>query len=331
MKQVAVLLVLLLLTIPVLAQKEKQIDSLQQLITITEGAEQIPHLEAILDIFLFEAPNKVIPLSKELEKIAVQSNLKIKECKAIWYRARLHQMQANFDSLLFETKQGINLAKQLPSDSTLGGFYNFMGIYQEKVGTIDSAIHYYNLALNADGANKMALYNNLGLAFSRKGNPYESIKHLGLGMAEAQKQNNTNVEAIIANNIGQAHSDLNNTEQAKSYFTKSIELKDKIGDQRGKLFALINLLGLELPYDQHKTYLETAQSIAEEVDAPFFIRFLKGLEASFLQENGKYQEAINISLANLEDAKVGNGPDYDQFLILLANAQFDMKRLNIMP
>ena len=311
---------------PGIAQNEKQIDSIEQVIARAQGEAKIEAMEALFDLIFLKQPDEAFELAREIEQLSLENGLELKVLGAWWKQAKIYQIKSNYDSLRILTLRGIAEAKKLKLETPLSDFYNFMGIYHEKAGSVDSALYYYESALKLEGAKKLMLFSNIGLAYQRKGEPVKSIEYLERAMQEAQEKGKIEVQAIVANNIGNAHNDVGNLDKAQEYFEKSLELKEQIGDQRGKLFAIYNLVNMKRPLEFKKKYLEMGLEIAREVNNLYFLRILQAKKALILNQEGQHQEALDLGLQLYNQAEQGVGTDMILILRVLVESSGSLGR-----
>lgn len=298
-----------------ITQNEKQIDSLRNVVNLAAGQAKVEPMESLLEILLPKYPQEAHVISSELEQIARQYNLKEKIAAAWLFQARAYQLQANFDSLKAISLRGIRLAQSIKDDYFKGRFYNNIGIFHEKAGSIDSALYYYHLAVSL-GMNDWRINNNIGLAYNNKGAFRKGIEHLEIALQGVQHENNIAAEAIISNNIGNAHQGIGNQEKAEYYFRKSIDLKDQLGDKRGKLFALSNLLGLDLPESETEESIEMGLKIAEEINDPLFLPIFLIKKAHILNDRGQWEEALDIAHSLYHDTRYANVSELNVLTLL---------------
>ncbi|MEL6864812.1 MAG: ATP-binding protein [Bacteroidota bacterium] len=267
-------------------------DSLRAVIAKSEGLEKG---EALEDLFYLYFPRDIEAFSQVAEELealaeAEQSN----EILLIAWEAqsRVYNYQSKYDSTLVISRKAVVLAKKTNSDR-LQRFYNDIGIYHEKMGMLDSSVYYYELALAQANAGQMALNNNLGRIYLRQRNYFKSLEFLAAAMKEAKVEGNLNAEAVIANNIGLAHSRVGNPEKAEEYYLRSVELKEQIGDQRGKLFALSNLVYDEVTGKINPAYIEQGLKTAHEVEDSAQLRTFQTHLSGLYNERGEYQKGID--------------------------------------
>ncbi len=327
--RLSIIFMLLLQFGGIYAQMETKIDSLRQVIAKAESAaEKVEPMKALFLILINQSPEEAGEVANELEAMAKANELAEAHVLARFFVSQLYQRQSKFDSLNIITSEGIKLAEKQGFAMLTGQFYNMRGIYHEKAGMLDSAIYYYEKALPFDGVKRLAIYNNLGVAYNRKKDLYRSIEYLLQGMEEAKKEKNINAQAVLANNIGGTFSHLGFYDKMETYCLWSIELKDQIGDERGKLFALTNLLDADVSLKKHRDYLKQAQQIAAQIKDPFFISLFKEKEAEVLLKEGAYQQAIALALPLYEEGKKEADLNFIQTLGVLTDASLALEKVD---
>lgn len=308
-----------------LAQNEKQIDSLRNAIDLAEGKAKIAAMAALFRQSVRKDPRAALRITREMEAM-IRQNQWEEEKLTLWdLQVVAFQLLSQFDSLKLVAQQGIQLSLSMSNDSTLGQFYKAVGIYHEKAGSLDSAIYYYNEALTKRGANQLALYNNIGLAYNRSGSYLEGIQYLEKAIVEAQQTGNINAEAVISNNIGSAHRTIGNPERAIEFYLKSLELKEQLGDERGKLFALLNLVRVQEADENMKQYLQMGLEIAEKLQDPFFLPEFKTNQALLLLKEGKNQEGLEIGFSIYKNAQEGKNAVLMEASDILALGHINLK------
>jgi signal transduction histidine kinase/DNA-binding response OmpR family regulator len=310
-----------------IAQKNQgKLDSLVRLIEAAKGENKLQYVEPLKIILPVNAAKPYLPLFRELEQLAVEQQDRYKLLQSWLLITRSYHSRFEFDSLRQVARQGIELAQQMGNDTLLGEFYNAMGISHEKVGILDSAEYYYLLALEKNPDIKMSVYNNLGLAYIRRSNFGKSIEYLEVALAEAEALGNINAQAVIANNIGMSHRYLDNIEKGKSYALRALELKRQLGDERGMLFPLVQLINLNMPLEEHKAYIDTALTLARKVEDPVFERLFTAKSAEVSIWEGRLQQALNKLQPIYEQSKEAQSYDQSEIMRILSEAYFALKR-----
>ncbi|MEZ4965137.1 MAG: response regulator [Saprospiraceae bacterium] len=307
------------------AQNIPKLDSLRNIVAQAEGKAKIVALDSLIDALYGGDPEEYGKLVGEMESLARRYDWKEQLIKAWQYRGRHFQMQGKYDSLRIFSRNCIHLLEEQNITVGKGRFYNYIGIYHEKGGSVDSAIYYYQRALEDSTVDQLAINNNLGLAYGKKQTMHIAVEYLEKAILEARKRGNINAEAIIANNIGGAYLELHEQEKAIAYFKKAIALKEKLGDKRGILFPLTNLItndtsAANLPY-----YFDKGLKLAKEVRDTNFIHRIQFLYADLmLRKQGRYKEALDLLMTIYVYSKQRNIQNYYDVLLVMGAVYCDL-------
>ena len=312
------------------SQNEAQLDSLWQLMEQSEEPEQVNLLGWIVRFMMLTEPEKTIPLIRRRESLAAKNNLVEDRALAIYQRANAYRRLKQYDSLGIAAEQGIRIVQELEIDSLLAQFYIIKGSQQEKIGHLDSAIYYYELAMPVTREKDlMVLYNNLAVVYISKNELHKVIEYLKLALEEATRINDINAQAVISNNMGSLWDKLEQSDKALEYCLKSIELKGQLGDERGKLYAYNNIVNLYPnlhTLEEVKTYLVEAKNIADKIGDPYFKNLFRVAEAKIYVNSGDPEKAIAL-VQPLFDEQHDNIPYFkNRAASILMNAYIQLKQ-----
>ena len=283
--------------------RKAKIDSFEILITEANEIDKIDLMESLFGLVYPGDMKRCREIADETMRLALKHDLKDKQVLAFSEKAAMLQFLAKFDSTQIIAAEGLQVAEQINAKKEIYRLNNLLGIVQERTGSLDSAIYFYEKAMEVDLENKLSIYNNLGKVYRRKGEFLKSIKYLELAMLQARKFGVVNSQGIIAQNIGRAFAEIPNEAKAREYFLLSFELKKEVGDHNGTMEALFYLTSHLSSVDERKKYFNQGKLLAEKVqDTSFFMSFIN-IEADILREEGKYEEGIALLLANEEKAK----------------------------
>lgn len=155
----------------------------------------------------------------------------------------IYNFRGQYDSLTLNNADLLKKALAVKNEKYIAKSYANMAIALERSGSLDSAVYYNKKALSSPGIiRNFIVYNNLGRVLARQNNFNEAIQAYQKAIEFAAKDGDLNAEAVIANNVGTLFNVINNDSLAVYYFNKSIELKKVIGDKRGQLYAMLNLV-----------------------------------------------------------------------------------------
>jgi len=283
---------------PILLSQKGKLSPTDSILNVLRTSDPEQDHKRIEKLFTFHFPRDV-KSAEEALNLAEAIILKKKEhdrafLQIINYRGNILGYHSLYDSMGRLMHYGLRYADSINAPLFRGFFYNNIGIYHERRGTVDSAIYFYKKSLNYSQGVAFRTHNNLARALQRKGDLSEAIDHYTLAMTEAKNRKLTNGQAIIANNIGACYKDSGNDSMAMQYYLKSIELKDSIGDERGKLFALINMIDCTPIDSMKKVYIDQGLHISQEINQKTFISTFTQRLAQYLAERGQNNEALHI-------------------------------------
>ena len=339
---------------PVYAQDTKQkvfVDSMKIEISSATGSEKITKMLLLFDEVFPANMELAEQLGREMEKIAIKDNIDEQLLDIYSRKGNIYNYYGRFDSMRLYVSKGLTLARTSNDRKHQRDYLNNMGMIQDRTGTVDSAIIYYKEALKLSDGENLRIHNNLGRAYNRQGNMSQAIVYFELAMQEARKKNILNAEAVIANNIGSCYIEFGDIQKGIDHFNLSIEIKEKLGDERGKLFAMTNLLNAIDSIPVKKRLAAEGIRIAEaighqEMKLGFLMHqgniallegnFQKGLDlllpfADMAVENpGMQGQAIlhtisnlHLALGNLDEAEKYSLQSYD--IGLKYNSVYDMQ------
>ncbi len=308
---------LLVLIYPFQLSADTKIDSLENLIQQAQDVDKILLMNKLFNELFPSKIEKSIRLSEEMLLLARSQNSENGLSKAYRTKAHIYNYQSKYDSLRIVAKQGLAYATA-KADSTI--FYNFLGMHQERVGTLDSAIFYYKKVIKIGRDQLYKPYNNIARVYQQQSDYLNSIDYLNLAMVGAREAGNINAEAVIANNLANSHFMVNDTTKGIAYYKKSIALKDQIGDERGKLFALIGLSDRSRMLEDRKKYRDMGKEIAEKIAHKVFIAHFTAAQAETHIEEGRYDQAIDILLLIYEARKTNPSFEFEKILEALCDS-----------
>lgn len=213
----------------------------------------------------------------------------------IWIiKAKVFNYETKYDSLRIMSQKVLSVDNLTPHQQ--GKALNNLGIYEERVGSLDSALMYYEQSLAVSDFESYRLYNNLGRLYTRQNKIHKAIEYYEQAMQTAKSEGLLNAEAVIANNIGTSYENIDNLDKAIGYYKRSLELKDQLQDERGKLYALYNLALVIEDAEVAKEYTDLGLTIATKLDNGFFIEAFKMNLGRLLISKREYDKAEKILL-----------------------------------
>lgn len=302
-----------------------KIDSLRVVFEQKEGLAKMDVLQEIYDVYFPQDISKAKQIAEESTLLAKQMQSIEAEVIALESHAEIYAYQGNFDSMFILNKQVLSMVGDFENKKYLCSAYSNLGIYFERKGTIDSALHYNLLALEiVRDERKFITQNNLGRIYRRQGDINKSLEFYELGMNGAKKYGEKNVEAVISNNLGGLYDDINIKKEAKKLYLRSIDLKKEIGDKKGQLFALLNLSIMDgITLEEEKSYLDQGLAIAGEVESDQMLSIFISKIAENLGAEGKVDEGIEMVLPRYNLSKDSPSYEYPFIVGALASLYLD--------
>jgi len=140
----------------------------------------------------------------------------------------------------------INISEEISYPFGYSKGYNTKGICYDILGSYDSALYCYNLALKnisqiKNNAFSAGVYNNIGLIYWNKDDYTKALKNFNIASYLINQTNNLSIKANINNNLGLIYHDTKEYEQSNLFFKKSIELNFKNNDTSNAIASIINL------------------------------------------------------------------------------------------
>ncbi|MEZ4918535.1 MAG: response regulator [Saprospiraceae bacterium] len=275
---------------------QQQIEVLEKRIEQSEGVARLPHLEALYGLYFQTNLEKAMATAREAEEIALKTGSSESLMKSLRDQGAVFNKLEAFDSMRICNERLLVLAQKNQSKKFEAAALNNIAMFFERSGSLDSAMHYNQKVLLINPPeDRFGTLNNIGRIYSQQKNFNQAIKYLDEAMREAEAVGEKNSQAIIANNIGGQYQLIKMDAIASQYFNKALELKKEIGDQRGQLFSLFNLVNCStISAEEKEKYIQEGLRIASETNYTRFHNMFTESKARLLHAEGKYQEAIDL-------------------------------------
>jgi tetratricopeptide (TPR) repeat protein len=167
--------------------------------------------------------------------------------KIILRRAQATLDLGNINQASPMIEKALTLAKQVKDYPSMVLAYNHLGIIARKQSRWDNAISYYRRALKkaqqfkSDPEDIQNIYNNLGIAFEKKGIYRSALRYLKHGLSLAHTLGDPESVSKSLNNLGIAYDNLREYEDAIESYRESLRLKQLIGYRHGMAQTTHNL------------------------------------------------------------------------------------------
>jgi tetratricopeptide (TPR) repeat protein len=219
---------------------------------------------------------------------------------------RFYYSTGLFDSSAILQKEMFAIATELKRDSLMAAVYRAIG--NRNVIKTDynfSILHYAKgLEYTTDDEQRRAgLYLNLAYVYIVTGNTPVALDYIRKGKVLGQNGQNLYFENLLN---GIICNDLDQPDSALFYFRQAENLSVKITDPLLiSVFLLQTGRAYELKTDPElaETYYRKTMNYCREKYLPSSIIRTGNIYCNFLMRNGKYEEARQMALANLEVAK----------------------------
>ncbi|MCG8327737.1 MAG: ATP-binding protein [Chitinophagales bacterium] len=287
------------------AQRQSVVDSVKNVINQVEGEDKILPLEYLFGIIFRSKPDEAEQVANELQLLYKQYEPKVAEVKHLKLHMALANARRKIDSMYIIGLSGIQEAERIGIDSFAGIFYNDIGLYHWRKGILDSAIIYMNRAMEKNPRTSRFVNNNLGGIYDERGDLVNAIKHYELAYEEAIQLRDTIRQASFANNIGIVFRKLGRQDKANEYFLRALTLRKIINNRPRQLSPMYNLaLATNLSIEERQEWVEQGLSLARSLNDPFGIQMFLSAQCVLLNDQQKYQEALDVALPLNRDSSI---------------------------
>ncbi len=230
----------------------------------------------------------------------IVNNIDSKDSIKVWNDKSWDYMYKDTDSALYFARKASKLSNRLEDNEGLIQAIKLQGIAFDVVSEYDSALYYYNNALEyainlKDTSQVASLYSNIGLTGLHKGD----LKFALENFLNARKlfeviSPYSNGLAGTYNNIGIIYLRLKNYSQALSYFNHALPIYDKHDNKIGVGAILTNIADVYHAqgrlHDARNTLMESIE-IKEETNDLYGLSIAYNRMASMLIEKDSLDEA----------------------------------------
>ncbi|WP_165396032.1 ATP-binding protein [Flavobacterium sp. J27] len=185
------------------------------------------------------------------------------------FLADIQKIKSDFNGVEETVTEALKISENSNFNSNL---YNLLGISYEEKLDYDKAIKNYRLSLKNTSSEKykIIIKNNIGVIYLKKGNYSKTIQILEpLLKLDTLKKHREDYARVI-DNLGFAYFNLKQKKKAYFYISKSLNIRDSIGDEYEKLAPLMHLSRFfmdSIPSESNK-FATNAYEIATKVNSP---------------------------------------------------------------
>jgi two-component system sensor histidine kinase UhpB len=154
--------------------------------------------------------------------------------------------QNRLDSVEFYAGQALDLSRKTGNSVFEGRALTTLGGVYEKRGELAKAIESYKTAIPKvkDRRDSLFLLNNLGLAHTRLNNPESALDAYLAALRLTDQSQPNRLTAVVCGNLSRVYEVMGKLPEAVQYLEKSIDIKEKIGDKPGLLFGYNQIAAL---------------------------------------------------------------------------------------
>lgn len=204
--------------------------------------------------------------------------------------------------------KAIQLSQPIQYLQGLGDGYIRLGILQKDAGNYDEAIALYKKSLGyrlkiGDKDLLARVYNNIGMAFSKKAEYDSAAFYLLKALKMAEALNLSSAKAMYSMNLGIAYEKNRDYQLALQYNHQAKELYQSEEDSSGLLKCLINEGGIRYAmkeYDAALNIYRPAIEIAKQLEDERNLYFAIGDMATTFMSIGQYDSAVYYMKQSLQ-------------------------------
>ena len=283
------------------------IDSLkQQLAQTTSQQEKIPLLTSLSKAFLNRNPKQAIHFCdegiasiKNQESALVYAEFHKTKGTAYYYLGQLDSTKKFWQAYV----------KLLPSghQKAQGDGFNNLGIYFQRVGVVDSSLHYHEKALQIrkelnDSIAIAKSWNNLAALYRKEGELLQAVDLYALALDIYRASGKQKESADALTGIGLIHKELKTHASARVYLEEAYTLQELIGNLRGIASASNNLgsVYLDLKEDSlAELYLTKYLNLSKQLNDQVGIAGANSNLALLHEKRGDFNRALRFSKESL--------------------------------
>lgn len=209
--------------------------------------------------------------------------------------------------------QAIVLAEKLNYSLKLGNGYQYLMIFHQNGGSLDSAGYYVNKLEQLSNENpdnrkiKINYNQTAGLFYKNQGQYSRSLPFMLDNLNLLKAENESRAGQLL--NLGNTYNNMGDFANAVHYHLQGLDLFEKINNIRGQSFCLQSLgndfLGLK-QFEQAKNYFERSVKLKEELgDRRGLINTWSGLGDVYKEQN-QFRLAENYYLKSLRSLREMN-------------------------
>lgn len=215
-------------------------------------------------------------------------------------------------------QQAKKLAVKLSKDSLLADAYVAMAVVFHNRSAYDSALYYYNHAINLQGDNikVSSSLNNIGVIYKELSNYDSAIVYHKQALVLEEIHGRDWGKAFTLNNIANVYLSQGKYDEALRYYNESLEIRRKnrlFDDVASSLNNIGNVYKKMDEYDKALRYLEMSLAICDSIgDKEKTANTLNSIGNFFRQRRSfdkareYYEKSLQLKMADNDLAQIGN-------------------------
>jgi two-component system, NarL family, sensor histidine kinase UhpB len=335
-KRSTLLLIMAVISVSCLGQKNVKIDSLLEIVKIQkDNTSKVNSLNA-LSRLLWETGkyaearnyvNEALSLSQNIQFNTGEIHAYVNIGLICLYEANYPEALINFHDAYEISKLTGNKAGIFDAKHGIAGVYWNQGNYND---ALDHLISNLSIAKEIGDKNRLSkCLNGIGIIYQEQGNYPESIKnHIASLKIKEETGDKRGISASYAN-LGIIYQALGNHKQALKNYFKSLKLKEEIGDKMGIADAYLNIGVIYQNEGSDSEALKNYFSclkIKEEIGDKKGIALSYNTIGSIYEKQKNYSFALKYFFAALElEVKIGHKKGIARSNINIGNIYFELK------
>lgn len=268
--------------------------------------------------FIFSQPNRYADSLLQVAQSHPNDSVKVHAFNQLAF----HLVFKDPNQAQMQLNQGLSLAEKKRLSYGLCQLLSTQGVWFDVQGQKDSALHYFNRALQLSRAKQfkeieVLSLNNLGMYYWGNSQFQEALQHFyqALEINAAHFPHKKESRAKYLNNIGLIYQELQQFDKAIAYHRQSLALRETlqlVGEQAVSLANLAVCYRNKAQYEEAISLIERAIALAEEAgNLRLYYSFHDNL-ANIYQAMGEYEKAIANYQKSLDrPAELGAYPKSD--------------------
>ncbi len=300
MKKKTVLVFLIFLVQMLLFSAVSRIDSLQNSLASSPGAERIEVLSALASEF-FQSGNydQALIYQRQIRELSRRYDDQSALAGSLSETGYIYQSTADYEQAIEYYQQALEVFEELHDKANIGLLLNRIGSTFKKIGDMDKSLEYYRKALTirqeiGDRRGVAGSYNNIGIIYQDRKEYQKALELYFEALEINEEMDNLHWKSINLGNIGFTKYLLGNFDKALEYLFRSLQIKKARKDIRGALHVIGNISSVYHQIGQIGKaieYMEESLQLAEEIGSRSHILNCYRDLAEYHRAAGDYQTA----------------------------------------